>query len=78
MKMILQQLEDLRAFSPPNSTNTNKLALVFDPVSLQDHFVPFTFAVEELDPGHVIPSHLHQKSVGKLDAVVVPASIHII
>eukprot|EP00884_Botryococcus_braunii_P002168 jgi/Botrbrau1/11952/Bobra.341_1s0017.1 len=51
---LRRALQDLHAFQLPKQTN--RLALVFDPLSDD---VPFTFGVEIFEPGHKTPLHTH-------------------
>jgi quercetin dioxygenase-like cupin family protein len=55
---VLRRLRDLAAYTPPGQTN--RLALVFDPLGEADHPpVPFVFGVEVFEPGHRTAPHAH-------------------
>lgn len=53
---VRRTLQDLIAFQLPNQTN--RLALVFDPMEKQDA-VPFVFGVEIFEPLHKTVPHVH-------------------
>lgn len=50
-------LQELAAYRLPNQTN--RLALVFDPLA---DGVPFTFGLEIFEPGHKTAPHTHPSS----------------
>ena len=52
---LKRTLRDLRTFQLPNQTN--RLALVFDPMARTP--VPFVFGVEIFEPGHRTEPHVH-------------------
>jgi mannose-6-phosphate isomerase-like protein (cupin superfamily) len=52
--VVKRQLTELSAFRLPNQTN--RLALVFDPIQAQ---TPFTFGIEIFEPDHKTTPHTH-------------------
>ena len=55
--VVRKTLAELSAFQLPNQTN--RLALMFDPL---DHQVPFTFGLEIFEKGHKTKPHTHPVS----------------
>lgn len=55
--VVRKTLAELSAFQLPNQTN--RLALMFDPL---DHQVPFTFGLEIFEKGHKTKPHTHAVS----------------
>lgn len=55
--VVRKKLAELSAFQLPNQTN--RLALMFDPM---DHQVPFTFGLEIFEKGHKTKPHTHAVS----------------
>lgn len=55
--VVKKKLAELSAFQLPNQTN--RLALMFDPL---DHQVPFTFGLEIFEMGHKTKPHTHPVS----------------
>lgn len=54
---VRRTLQDLIAFQLPNQTN--RLALVFDPMESVEDSVPFVFGVEIFEPLHKTVPHVH-------------------
>ena len=52
----LRKLKDVDTYQLPNQTN--RLALMFDPVRNQQ--INATFGVEVFEPGHITPLHVHE------------------
>lgn len=52
----LRKLKDVDTYQMPNQTN--RLALMFDPVRNQQ--INATFGVEVFEPGHITPLHVHE------------------